>query len=73
MTASRNVYKGSRNIPRHRLGVGLCHGASSIKDETARAASMLFEAFGASPRVANDDINDDVDDTTHDIDAIVAP
>jgi len=34
---------------------------------------MLFEAFGASPRVANDDINDDVDDTTHDIDAIVAP
>ena len=49
------------------------HGASSIKDETARAASMLFEAFGASPRVANDDVIDDADDTAHDIDVIVAP
>jgi len=49
------------------------HGASAIKDETARAASMLFEAFGASPRVANDDISDDADDIAHDIDVIVAP
>ena len=41
------------------------HAATSIKDETARAASMLCAAFGTNSRDEDDDVKDDTDENAH--------